>query len=289
MIRRPLGLPTRLAALDRTAVMGVLNVTPDSFSDGGSFLGVKAAIEHGIAMFAEGADIVDIGGESTRPGADRVPATEEAARVLPVVSGLVAAGVPVSIDTMRASTAAAAVAEGACIVNDVSGGLADAGMYSVVADAGVPFIAMHWRGHSDRMADFARYDDVVADVIAELLLRVDAAAEAGVRTGAIVLDPGLGFAKEAAHNWLLLRDLSRLVMLGYPVLIGASRKRFLGSLLRGESGEPRPLDERDSATDAVTALAALHQVWSVRVHDVRGSKDAVRVAAAWAGGGDPHE
>jgi dihydropteroate synthase len=289
MIRRPFGLPTRLAALDRTAVMGVLNVTPDSFSDGGSFLAENSAIEHGIAMFDQGADIIDVGGESTRPGAERVPEEEERRRVLPVVSGLVAAGVPVSIDTMRASTAAAAIAMGACIINDVSGGLADTSMYSVAGDTGVPFIAMHWRGHSDRMADFARYDDVVADVIAELLLRVDAALEAGVGAESIVLDPGLGFAKDSVHNWLLLRDLTRLVSLDHPVLIGASRKRFLGSLLRDEAGEPRPVDERDSATDAVTALAALHQVWAVRVHDVRGSKDAVRVAAAWVAGGDPHE
>lgn len=285
MIRRPEGLPVGLAALDRTAVMGVLNVTPDSFSDGGSFLAPQAAVEHGVRLFEQGADVVDVGGESTRPGAHRVPAAEECRRVLPVVRGLVEAGVPVSIDTMRASTAAAAVATGACLVNDVSGGLADPEMYPAVAGLGVPYIAMHWRGLTHRLADLVAYGDVVADVRDELDQRVQAAMAAGISPERIVVDPGLGFAKETAHNWSLLSHLATLDDLGFPILIGASRKRFLGALLTDEAGQPRPVDERDAATDAVTAIAATKGVWAVRVHDVRGSKDAVRVAAAWAAGG----
>lgn len=285
MIRRPVGLPVGLAALDRTAVMGVLNVTPDSFSDGGSFLAPQAAVEHGVRLFEQGADVVDVGGESTRPGAHRVPAAEECRRVLPVVRGLVEAGVPVSIDTMRASTAAAAVATGACLVNDVSGGLADPEMYPAVAGLGVPYIAMHWRGLTHRLADLVAYGDVVADVRDELDQRVQAAMAAGISPERIVVDPGLGFAKETAHNWSLLSHLATLDDLGFPILIGASRKRFLGALLTDEAGQPRPVDERDAATDAVTAIAATKGVWAVRVHDVRGSKDAVRVAAAWAAGG----
>jgi dihydropteroate synthase len=284
MIRRPKGLPAGLAALQRTAVMGVLNVTPDSFSDGGHFLAADAAVKHGLAMFDQGADVVDVGGESTRPGAVRVTADEELARVLPVVAGLVAEGVPVSIDTMRAATARACVDAGACIVNDVSGGQADPEMYATVAALDVPFIAMHWRGHSDRMADFARYDDVVAEVTAELLECVGAAVAAGVDRDRIVIDPGLGFAKESEHNWQLLRDMDAMTGLGLPVLIGASRKRFLGALLSDTSGAARPVDQRDAATDAITALAAAQGVWAVRVHDVLGSYDAVRVAAAWLAG-----
>jgi dihydropteroate synthase len=284
MIRRPLGLPDRLATLDRTAVMGVLNVTPDSFSDGGAYLGVDAAVAHGIGLAADGADLVDVGGESTRPGAERVPADEESLRVLPVVSGLAAAGVSVSIDTMRASTARAAVEAGACIVNDVSGGLADPEMRATVAALGVPFIAMHWRGHSDRMADLAHYDDVLVDVRRELQDRVDEAVAAGVPATSLVIDPGLGFAKDADHNWQLLQKLPNLLAMGYPVLIGASRKRFLGAALADDTGRPRPVDQRDSATDAITAIAAAIGVWAVRVHDVKASHDAVRVAAAWRRG-----
>jgi dihydropteroate synthase len=284
---RPEGLPPGLASLDRTVILGVLNVTPDSFSDGGSFLDPAHAIAHGRQLHARGADVVDVGGESTRPGAQRVPLEEELARVVPVVSGLVAAGVPVSIDTMRAATAQAAVAAGACIVNDVSGGLADPHMHATVAALGVPYIAMHWRGHSDLMNDLAQYDDVVDDVIAELGQRVAEATAAGMDPRAIVLDPGLGFAKRADHNWRLLRHLDRLQALGHPVLVGASRKRFLGSLLAADSGEARPVDERDAATDAVTAIAAVRGAWAVRVHDVRGSQDAVRVAEAWRRGEAP--
>jgi len=285
MISRPAGLPAALAGLDRTVVMGVLNVTPDSFSDGGGYLDAGQAIEHGLALAAAGADLVDVGGESTRPGADRVPADGEIARVLPVVTALAAAGVHVSIDTMRADCADAAVAAGAVVVNDVSGGLADPAMYATVARLGVPYVAMHWRGHSTVMTELAHYDDVVDDVVAELSARVDAAVAAGITADRIVVDPGLGFAKEADHNWLLLRRLDALQALGHPVLVGASRKRFLGSLLADEDG-PRPVDRRDAATDAVSALAAERGVWAVRVHDVRRSRDAVRVAAAWARGGE---
>lgn len=284
VIRRPSGLPVPLATLERAAVVGVLNVTPDSFSDGGSFLAADRAVEHGIQMHADGADLIDIGGESTRPGAQRVPVEEELARVLPVVSGLTAKGVPVSIDTMRADVAAAAVAAGACVVNDVSGGLADPRIYETVAELGVPFVIMHWRGHSDRMADLAHYDDVVVDVMRELSERVDGALAAGVARDSIVLDPGIGFAKEADHNWLLLQRLPELLEMGFPVLVGASRKRFLGSVLADPTGEPRPVDQRDAATDAVTAVAASLGVWAVRVHDVQRSRDAVRVAAAWRRG-----
>lgn len=281
MIAQPQGLPAHLRDLGRTVIMGVLNVTPDSFSDGGRYLDPQAAVAHGIALHLGGADLVDVGGESTRPGARRVSTDEEAARVLPVIKGLVAAGVPVSIDTMHADTATMAVAAGACVVNDVSGGLADPGMYAAVAAMGVPYVVMHWRGHSDHMADLARYDDVVVDVIAELDQRMDDARAAGISGSSIVIDPGLGFAKEAQHNWDLLRRLPELLDFGFPVLLGASRKRFLGALLAGPDGEPRPAAERDAATDAITAIAAVMGVWAVRVHDVRGSKDAVRVGAAW--------
>ncbi len=265
-------------------MVGVLNVTPDSFSDGGQFLDARVAIDRGVRMHEQGADIIDVGGESTRPGAVRVPTDEECLRILPVVRGLASAGVPVSIDTMRADTARAAVDAGACIVNDVSGGLADPGMHAAVASLGVPYVAMHWRGHGDRMNQLAHYEDAVADVIAELSQRVDEAIAAGIDPDAIVLDPGLGFAKESDHNWQLLAGLDRLHALGHPVLVGASRKRFLGAVLADADGQPRPVDERDAATDAITAIAAVHGVWAVRVHDVLGSKDAVRVARAWREG-----
>jgi dihydropteroate synthase len=280
----PAGLPDALARLDRTLVMGVLNVTPDSFSDGGRYLDADAAVAHGLLLRDAGADIIDVGGESTRPGAVRVDAVVEAERILPVIEGLAALGVPVSVDTMRAGTAAAAVESGACIVNDVSGGLADPEMYAVVADLAVPYVAMHWRAHSDRMAELARYEDVVDEVLAELELRVAAATAAGVDPARIVLDPGLGFAKDADHNWALLHELPRLMDLGFPVLVGASRKRFLGALLAGPEGEPRSIEGRDAATDAVSAIAAAQGVWGVRVHDVAASGDAVRVAAAWRRG-----
>jgi dihydropteroate synthase len=260
--------------------MGVVNVTPDSFSDGGAFLDPDAAIEHGLALMHDGADIVDVGGESTRPGAHRVSPEEEARRVLPVVKALAAGGAVVSVDTMRAALAAAALDAGAAMVNDVSGGLADPAMADVVRDAGVPFVAMHWRGHSDHMQDLAVYDDVVADVVAELRTALERLVSAGVDAGQVVLDPGLGFAKTGAHNWQLLAHLDALQALGRPLLVGASRKGFLGALLADRDGEPRPLDGRDDATATVTALAAWSGVWAVRVHQVRASLDAARVVAA---------
>ena len=287
MTQRPIGLPESLAAVDRTLVMGVLNVTPDSFSDGGRFLAAKDAISHGLQMQVAGADIIDVGGESTRPGAERIPPSEELHRVLPVIEGLVAAGVPVSIDTMRAETAVAAVGAGACIINDVSGGLADPQMYATVAEMSVPYLVMHWRGHSRHMNELAVYDDVIEEVTREMLQRVDAAIAAGVQADRLVLDPGLGFAKEPDHNWQLLQRLPDVIALGFPVLIGASRKRFLGSLLAEADGAPRSMERRDAATDATTAIAAMQGVWAVRVHDVAGSGDAVRVAAAWRQGRDP--
>jgi dihydropteroate synthase len=282
----PCGLPPALVATSRrrTLVMGVLNVTPDSFSDGGRWLQTDDAIAHGLALAGTGADLVDVGGESTRPGATRPPVTEELARVLPVVAALTAAGVMVSIDTMRADVARAAVGAGAVVVNDVSGGQADPRMLSAVAGLTVPYVAMHWRGHSDRMAELTDYDDVVAEVRRVLTERVVAAERAGVDPARVVIDPGLGFAKLARHDWALLRNLSELLEIGRPVLVGASRKRFLGSLLATEV--PRPVSERDAATDAVSALAAAAGVWCVRVHDVRGSLDAVEVAAAWTGHDD---
>lgn len=270
-------LPVRT---DRLVVVGVLNVTPDSFSDGGRFADRDAAIAHGIAMRDAGADLVDVGGESTRPGAGRVDAEEELARIMPVVTQLVGAGVPLSVDTTRAAVAAAALEAGVAVVNDVSGGLADPGMAAVVRDAGCPWILMHWRGHSDRMADLAHYDDVVKDVRAELLDRVDEAVSAGVDVARLVIDPGLGFAKTGHHNWALLAALEEFVGTGLPVLVGASRKSFLGRLLADPDGSPRPVDEREDATTAITAHCAAAGAWGVRVHEVRPSVDAALTAAA---------
>jgi dihydropteroate synthase len=264
--------------------MAVLNVTPDSFSDGGRFFHADLAIEQAMHQVDLGADLIDVGGESTRPGADRISASEELSRVLPVVESLAGNGVPVSIDTMRADVARAAVAAGAALLNDVSGGLADDAMLPVVAEAGVPVVLMHWRGHSDRMHVQAQYPTgVVREVVDELEARLGAAVHAGVLPDRVVLDPGLGFAKEAEHNWALLSSLESLVGLGQPLLVGASRKRFLGELLGDEVG-PRPVGERDDATLAVTALAAGAGAWCVRVHDARGNVDAVRVAQAWKAG-----
>jgi dihydropteroate synthase len=270
-------LPSRS---DRIVVMGVLNVTPDSFSDGGRYTSVEDAVAHGVAMRAVGADLVDVGGESTRPGAQRVEAAEETRRILPVVKALAALDVPISVDTYRASVAAAAIEAGATVVNDVSGGLGDVDMARVVRDAGCPWVLMHWRGHSASMQQLAHYDNVVAEVRDELSARVDAALAAGVDAGKIVLDPGLGFAKTAAHNWALLASLDSLVELGFPVLVASSRKSFLGRLLADADGEPRPVDEREDATTALTAYAALRGVWGVRVHDVRPSVDAALAVAA---------
>ena len=268
------------ARADRIVVMGVLNVTPDSFSDGGRYPSVDAAVAHAVEMRASGADLIDVGGESTRPGAQRVDAVEEIRRVLPVIECLVQEGVPLSVDTYRAEVAAAALQAGVSVVNDVSGGLGDADMLAVVRDAGCPWILMHWRGHSASMQQLAHYDDVVADVRAELIARVDAAVSGGVDPAALVLDPGLGFAKTAAHNWSLLAELDSLVRLGFPLLVGASRKSFLGRLLAAPDGSPRPVDEREHATTALTAYAALRGAWGVRVHEVGPSVDAALAVAA---------
>ncbi|MCW2681347.1 MAG: folP, partial [Frankiales bacterium] len=235
--------------LGRTRVMGVVNATPDSFSDG--FPDADAAVRHGLQLLSDGADLLDVGGESTRPGAERIPEREELQRVLPVVQGLVAAGAVVSVDTTRASVAAAALEAGAQLVNDVSGGLADPAMLPLVAEAGVPYVVMHWRGHSAQMQSRARYGDVVVEVSAELAQRRDAALAAGVDGERILLDPGLGFAKEPAHSWALLRSLPALAALGHPLLVGASRKGFLGAVL---GDPPPPPEERDHATAAVTVL-----------------------------------
>ncbi|MFD9130039.1 dihydropteroate synthase [Kitasatospora sp. NPDC059571] len=271
-----------LPRLDRCAVMGVVNVTPDSFSDGGLWLDPDAAVAHGLRLVAQGADLIDVGGESTRPGAQRVTEAEELRRVVPVVRALAGAGAVVSVDTMRAAVAAEAVAAGARLVNDVSGGLADPGMAAVVAATGAPFVVMHWRGQSADMDALAVYDDVVADVTAELTARMAALLAAGVKEEQLVLDPGLGFAKTSEHNWALLGRLDALTALGRPVLVAASRKRFLGTLLANpETGELRPARQRDDATAAVSALSARAGAWAVRVHDVAGTADAVRVVAAW--------
>lgn len=277
-------MATALPRPDRCVVMGVLNVTPDSFSDGGRYYDTGDAIVHGIAMRERGADLVDVGGESTRPGADRVAADIESARVVPVIRELAAAGVPVSVDTTRAQVAAEALAAGARIVNDVSGGLADPDMARVVVEHGAPWILMHWRGHSRDMDSLANYGDVVTDVITELRARAEAALTAGVAPESLVIDPGLGFAKRPEHDWALLHSLPQLAELGFPVLVGASRKRFLGRLLAGPDGKPRPPDGREDATAAVSSLAAAAGAWGVRVHDVGRSLDAVTVAAAWREG-----
>jgi dihydropteroate synthase len=268
----------------RCVVIGIINVTPDSFSDGGRYLDRDDAVAHGLALRAQGADLVDVGGESTRPGARRIDAATEIARVVPVLRELAASGVPCSVDTTRAAVAEAALEAGAVVVNDVSGGLADPAMASTLARCRVPWILMHWRGHSEKMHELARYQDVVAEVRAELVARVDAAVLAGVDPAALLLDPGLGFAKTAAHNWALLRRLDVLTELGFPVLVGASRKRFLGTLLADRDGVPRPCDGRDTATAVISALAAAEGAWGVRVHDAAASRDAIAVAAAWRAG-----
>ena len=263
--------------------MGVLNVTDDSFSDGGRYLEAGNAVAHGLALAAEGADIVDVGGESTRPGATRIDSRVETSRVIPVVKELVAEGITVSIDTMHADVARAALQNGARIVNDVSGGRADPAMAPLLADAGVPWVLMHWRSVSaDRPHAAPHYDDVVAEVRDELLASVDAAVAAGVDPAKLVIDPGLGFAKTAQHNWALLHALPQLVATGIPVLLGASRKRFLGTLLAGPNGSPRPPGGRETATAVISALAALYGAWGVRVHDVRATVDALKVVGAWA-------
>ncbi|MEX0580393.1 MAG: dihydropteroate synthase [Mycobacterium sp.] len=263
-------------------VMGVVNVTDDSFSDGGRYIDPARAVEHALALVAEGAAIIDVGGESTRPGAVRIDSAVEVARIIPVVKELAAQGITVSIDTMHAAVARAALENGAAIVNDVSGGRADPDMAAVVAEAGVPWVLMHWRSvQADQPHEVPNYRDVVAEVRGELLAAVDSAVAAGVDHDKVIIDPGLGFAKTAQHNWALLRALPELVATGVPVLVGASRKRFLGTLLAGADGAPRPPDGRETATAVISALAGLHGAWGVRVHDVRASVDAVKVAGAW--------
>jgi dihydropteroate synthase len=267
----------------RTLVMGVVNVTPDSFSDGGRYDSAETAVSHGRSLLADGADILDIGGESTRPGATRPVVAEELARVVPVIEALVAAGAVVSVDTMRAEVARAALGAGASIVNDVSGGLADPRILDVVAEAEATYVAMHWRAHSDRMSDFATYDNpggVVAAVRDELADRVRAAVAAGIAPARIVLDPGLGFAKRPEHNWALLRGLDEIEGLGHRLLVGASRKSFLGRLLADESGTDRPVGEREHATTAISTVLAQRGLWCLRVHDVRSCCDALRVLGA---------
>ncbi len=265
-------------------VMGVVNVTDDSFSDGGLFLDRDRAVEHGLAMAADGAQIIDVGGESTRPGATRIDPKIETSRVLPVIKELAGQGLTVSIDTMHAEVARAALENGAAIVNDVSGGRADPDMAPLLADAKVPWVLMHWRSvGAERPHEVPEYGDVVGDVRAELLAGVDSAVAAGVDPGRRIIDPGLGFAKTAEHNWALLRALPEFVGTGIPVLVGASRKRFLGTLLADADGQPRPPDGRETATAVISALAGLHGAWGVRVHDVRASVDALKVLGAWSG------
>jgi dihydropteroate synthase len=262
-------------------VMGIVNVTPDSFSDGGRWDTTEAAVAHGLDLLAQGADLLDIGGESTRPGATRPLVAEELDRVVPVIRELAGAGALVSVDTMRSEVAEAAVAAGAAIVNDVSGGLADPRILEVVAGTDASYVAMHWRAHADRMRDFSDYspDGVVATVRRELAERLDAAEAAGIERGRILLDPGLGFAKRPEHNWELLAALDVLEELGCPLLVGASRKSFLGSLL-AEGGTSRPVDQREHAHAALVALLALRGVDCLRVHDVRATRDALAVVAA---------
>lgn len=267
--------------------MGVVNVTPDSFSDGGRYDDPERAIAHGRALLADGADILDVGGESTRPGATRPLLAEELDRVVPVIEALAADGARVSVDTMRAEVATRAVEAGASIVNDVSGGLADPEILDVVASTGATYVAMHWRAHSDTMQQFTTYEpDVVTAVARELRQRVEAIRAAGVRDEQVVLDPGLGFAKQAHHNWELLRHLDRVAQ-GFPLLVGASRKTFLGRLLEDAQGDPRPVGEREAAGVALSALLAAGlggaDVWCLRVHDVRAHRDALAVAAQWGG------
>jgi dihydropteroate synthase len=270
----------------RVQVMGVVNVTDDSFSDGGHYLDPDSAVEQGLALAADGAAIIDVGGESTRPGAVRIDPRVETARVVPVVKELASQGITVSIDTMHADVARAALENGAQMVNDVSGGRADPGMAGLLVEADVPWVLMHWRPvSSERPHEVPQYRNVVAEVRAELLASIDDAVAAGVDPAKLIIDPGLGFAKTGQHNWALLHALPKLVAIGIPVLVGASRKRFLGTLLAGPDGAVRPPDGRETATAVLSALAALHGAWGVRVHDVQASVDALKVVDAWTQAG----
>lgn len=270
--------PYSVAGLDqpgRTLVMGVVNVTPDSFSDGGEWFDPEAAVQHGLDLIADGADLIDVGGESTRPGAQRPTVAEELARVLPVITELARAGATVSVDTMRAEVASQALAAGAGLVNDVSGGQADPDMLGTVAKAQVPYVCMHWRGHATQMQARAHYRDVVSEVAAALTKQIEVAVAAGVDPARLVLDPGFGFAKTGEHNWELLQRFEELTAIGQPLLVGVSRKAFLGTLLADSNNTARPARERDDATTALTTLLAERGVWCVRVHAVRASRDAV--------------
>jgi dihydropteroate synthase len=261
-----------------TLIMGIVNVTPDSFSDGGRYVDPDVAIAHGLRLRADGADILDVGGESTRPGAERVAPRLERERVLPVVEALAAAGAVVSIDTLNADTAAAALSAGARIVNDVSGGLSDPGMLSAVAEARADVVLGHWRGPSADMYARAEYTDVVREVSEELIERIEAAAAAGIPPSRVIVDPGIGFGKRGSQNWQTLRGLAQFAGLGRRILVGTSRKRFLEDAL----GEQPALDRRDLATAVTSALAARDGAWAVRVHDVATTRDALRVAALWS-------
>lgn len=273
----PTGLPSMLSDLDRTLVMGVLNVTPDSFSDGGLFEETQDAIAHGRYMAANGADIVDVGGESTRPGSDRISQDEELSRVIPVIEALTGDGIIVSVDTMRSEVARASIAAGAALVNDISGGKADSDMLPFVATTEVPFILMHWRGHSDVMTQLTNYTNVSVDVVREIAEQVDNAVRSGIARDRIVIDPGIGFAKTTQQNWPLIQELEVIDELELPVLWGVSRKKFLGELLADSNGEFREMAGREAATTALTTYLALAGAWAVRVHDVQSSRDAIEV------------
>lgn len=268
-----------------TVVMGIVNVTPDSFSDGGRFLAADAAIAHGLLLRAQGADVLDVGGESTRPGAERVAAAVEQTRVLPVIEALAASGAVVSIDTMNASTAAAAVRAGARIVNDVSGGIADPQLLGVVAESGADVVLGHWRGPSADMYARAEYGDVVAEVMSELSDRVSAAAAAGIPPARVIVDPGVGFGKRGGQNWQVLRGLPRIAGMGHRVLVGTSRKRFLAETLSGGADIEVEESRRDLATAVTSVLCAEAGAWAVRVHDVPSTRDALAVAREWKGDG----
>jgi dihydropteroate synthase len=264
----------------RTQIMGVLNVTPDSFSDGGLYADVDAAIAHGVLLAEQGADIVDVGGESTRPGAQRVSVEGEQERVIPVIRALAERGIRVSVDTMNAATALEAASAGAHIINDVSGGLADPDMVDAVIQTGLPYVVTHWRGHSTEMDDLAQYTDAAREVRDELFARAGELIVRGVDPSRLIIDPGLGFAKKGQHNWQVLGHLDALLEFGLPVLIGASRKRFVADLVESDS----PVEDRDAPTAIISALAAQAGVWGVRVHDVPATRLALDVVDAWAAG-----
>jgi len=247
-------------------VMGILNITPDSFADGGKYNDFESAIRRGQEMIAEGVDIIDIGGESTKPGAERITLEEELERVIPVVRELSQLGIKISIDTMRSEVARKAIDAGASIINDVSGGLADPEMLTTVASLELPYIAMHWRGHSKDMNSQAVYKDVVSEVIEELQERITASLDAGIKKDNLIIDPGIGFAKDADHNWAIIDSISTFVDLGYPVLVGASRKRFLG----GDNP-----DLREAATIALTQRLSTTGIWAIRVHSVKPHKEVM--------------